>query len=285
MPGMGGTGGTQIINGKPYDMYSPSWYSAWEQERKRAATEKGSNAAATAGAAVTGLQSQVPSLFGGNTSSSTISTGTGTAPAPAPTMPRATISGAGSGAITPGAQQPQPQPAPMPTGLPAGYAAGGNVALKPVDTSGAEAARFGRAKDTVGATTRSSLTGLRSALASRGQLGGGGELRGTESIIGKGMGALNDVTRQEAITGAETDQANAALEYTGGITQRGQNMTAQQASEALAQRLKEVSYQGDITQRGQDLAAAQNQQSFGLQEKQQQQNLLDRILSALTPLY
>jgi len=152
--------------------------------------------------------------------------------------------------------------------------------------TGADAARFARAKDTVGQTTRAALTGLRSALASRGQLGGGGEMRGTRSILESGMGELGDVSREQAIQESERNAEREALGFTGGITMRGQDLSAQQAANALAQRLKEVMYQGDITQRGQDIAATTDTRALELQEQrqwqQQQQLILDRILGALS---
>lgn len=291
---MAGVGNTQIINGKPYTMYSPQWYAAWEgmsasnpQAAKDAgmynenapgvAAAAGRAAGEKAGASITTLREQVPDLFGAGSSSSS----SGSTAGSSTTVPRAQLLGGSTGPIAPAP--------PAPSGLPAGYSpsagVGGPVQLKPTDTSAADAARFGRAKDTVGQTTRASLTGLRSALASRGQLGGAGESHGTSAIFTKGMGDLNEVTRDNAIEGSKRDADRAALEFTGGITQRGQDMSAAQAAEGLAARLREVSYQGEITQRGQDMSAMRDAQTFEAEEKRSQQMILDRILNALTPLY
>lgn len=269
-------GGVQIIGGKQYNMYSPEWYAAMDAQKIRDARTAGTAAGTQAGAGVTALRDSVPDLFGPNTSSSTSSTGATSGAAPS--VPRVSMGG------TPSAPQLAPA-APVPTGLPTGYAVAPAPTLRTVDTSAAEDARFNRAKDRVGESTRAALTGLRSTLASRGQLGGAGESHGTSALFTKGLSELGDVSRQEAITGAELDQANAALEFQGGLTTRGQDLSAAAAANALAARLREVAYQGEITQRGQDLAAARDEQTFAAEEKRAQQATLDRILAALTPLY
>ncbi len=278
MAGVGGFGGTQIIGGKTYTMYSPEWYAAQNAYDTQQAGQKGTNAGTEAGAAITALRGAAGDMFGGGSSSSSSSSSATTPAAPA------RVAMPGMPAVAPGSTPGAPA---APTGMPAGYTPGGTgaVTLNTPDMTAADDAAFSRARDTVGQTTRASLTALRSALGGRGQLGGGGELRGTASVVNEGQRELADTSRQRAITEGDRAAHNAELSYTGNITQRGQNMTAAEAADALAARLKEVSYQGDITQRGQDISAMQGAQSQALAEKQQQQAVLDRILSALTPLY
>lgn len=272
---MAGVTKGQIIGGQMYKMYSPEWYAARDAQKIQQAGVSGQAAGTAAGAGITTLREAVPDLFGGGGTSSSKSTSTGTSSGSS--VPRVSFpSGSGSVGGVGGGGVPMPGGGSVPSSMPR---------ITPTDTSAADAAIFARAKDTVGDVSRGSITALRSALAGRGQLGGGGEFRGTSSIIERGMGELGDVARELAIQSSERGQERAALEFQGGITQRGQDLSAQQAANALAARLAEVAYQGEITQRGQDLAAARDAQTFSLQEQQQQQLILDRILNALTPLY
>ena len=93
----------------------------------------------------------------------------------------------------------------------------------------ARAAAFARAKEQTGRIGRSSLTGLREALASRNMLGGGAEAVGTGQIVGGAEGALNEFTREQMINDFAAAQQAAGQEYSGAITQRGQDLSAQQA--------------------------------------------------------
>lgn len=97
------------------------------------------------------------------------------------------------------------------------------------DTRAANAATFARAKDQAGETARGALTGLRSQLAGRGMLGSGMEAKVTGNIIGKGAQGLNEVTRSQAIQDVNTTENRANQTYAGDITQRGQDLNAQQA--------------------------------------------------------
>ena len=93
----------------------------------------------------------------------------------------------------------------------------------------ARSAAFARAKEQTGRIGRSSLTGLREALASRNMLGGGAEAVGTGQIVGGAEGALNEFTREQMINDFAAAQQAAGQEYSGAITQRGQDLSAQQA--------------------------------------------------------
>lgn len=257
--------GKQIIRGKQVPLYSPAWNAAQDE----AATHKAAEAGKNAGTSVQALRAVVPDLFGNDTSSSS-STRTSTGS----TLPRVGM-GAGVGMNTGTGL----------TGTVPGPASAQTPTLGLTDTSEADAAIFGRARDQVGQTTQAALTGLRSALASRGQLGGGGEFRGTESIIGRGANQLSESIRDRAIENVRGNAERAALKFQGDISMRGQDLSATQAANALAARLAEVEYQGAITQRGQDLAHESNQMTMAQQNKNQQQMILDRILAQLTPLY
>jgi|SRR5262245_61607614 len=126
-----------------------------------------------------------------------------------------------------------------------GYGAGGGVpmtvgSIELPDTSAAQANIFARAKDKIGLETAGSLASLRSALAGRGLLGGGAEVRGAQNILTAGQGQLGDVTREQAIQEANRLTDFAKMGYEGAIAQRGQNISARnqdiQAREAAADR-------------------------------------------------
>ena len=119
-----------------------------------------------------------------------------------------------------------------------GGGGGGVGSLPPVafpDTSAANAAVFGRAKDQAGQTARASLTALQNQMASRGILGSGIEGGNTARIIGEAAGGANEITREQAIQDAKAGNTRAAQEYQGRITQRGQDISAAQANAARQQ--------------------------------------------------
>src|SRR3954465_2637129 len=87
------------------------------------------------------------------------------------------------------------------------------VSITMPDNSGAQANIFARAKDKVGQETAGSLTSLRSALAGRGMLGGGAEVRGTQNILTAGQGELGDTTREQAVTEANRQSDFAKTGY------------------------------------------------------------------------
>lgn len=218
-----GVGGTQIIGGKTYKQYTPEWYSAMDANKIQQAGVSGTAGGTAAGAALNALQAAVPNAFdpsgSSSTSSSSSSAGSGVAPVgyPGGSVPAPGTGGLGGGS----------SPA---TGLPR------------VDTTEAQTAAFNRAKDQVGEVSRSALTGLRSALASRGQLGGAGESRGYENIANTGVHELADVAREGAIQESGLRERENALNYNGGISMRGQDIGRDLGI-----------YNGQIAQRGQDV--------------------------------
>ena len=135
--------------------------------------------------------------------------------------------------------------------------------IAPPDTSAAQANAFARAKDQVALQTAGSLASLRSALAGRGGLGGGAEVRGTQNVLTAGQAQLGDVAREQAIQEGNRLTDFAKTGYEGAITQRGQDVTArgqdiqsQESARDAALHAAETGYQGQIQQRGQDVALA-----------------------------
>jgi hypothetical protein len=101
----------------------------------------------------------------------------------------------------------------------------GHVA--PVDTRGAEAESFARAKDQVGQTGAGAIASLRSVLGGRGLLGSGSESRGAASVINRGQGELGQVSRDQAIKRADMAADTAKFNYSGDVAQRGQDQQAE----------------------------------------------------------
>lgn len=241
----------QKIGGQEYDLYSPAWQAAKEAENKRQqlqqATVAGTAERAHREAAmpVSGPGSQFDMSQQSAQRSDIVD------------ALRRTLTGgsSSSGSMTR-------------SGLGAGGAGGGvgraPAGVAPVDTTAANAAIFARAKDQVGQTAQGALTGLRSALAGRGLLGSGAESRGTQNVVTAGLGELGDVSREQAIKGADVAQRTAETNYAGGLTQRGQ----------------------DITMRGQDLAAQEARNRLAIEQAQRQAetraSALQGLLGALS---
>lgn len=149
------------------------------------------------------------------------------------------------------------------------------------DNTAANAAQFARAKDQTGEITRGAMTGLRSSMGARNMLGSGIEGRGTAAAINKGAGQLGDVVREQAIQGSDQANANAVTGYQGDISQRGQDLSSQQAANSLAANREATQYQGQISQRGQDISREGNQALLNMQQQQMEQQNLDRMVAAL----
>ena len=120
-----------------------------------------------------------------------------------------------------------------------GVGGGGGVgSLPPIampDTSAANTAAFGRAKDQAGQTTRASLTALRDEMAARGLRGSGIEGAEVGNTIARGAAGVNEFTREQAIQDARNLTDRASQEYQGRIVQRGQDLSAAQANAARQQ--------------------------------------------------
>lgn len=163
----------------------------------------------------------------------------------------------------------------------------GAPTLAPVDTTAAQSAAFGKAKDQVGLETSGALTGLRSALGGRGMLGSGLEERGTAAVANKGQGELGDVSRQAAVTSADLANENAKTNFQGGITERGQTLASEAAANSLASGERTAGYTGAITQRGQDITAQSERDRLAMEQAQliagQRSQVLSGLMSALSP--
>lgn len=186
------------------------------------------------------LRSTLMSMIGSASASASPS-----APASMTLPPQVSFSG-GSGSATPIYQQLDDVPE-----------------VEAPDNSAAQAAIFARAKDKVGLQTAGSLASLRSALAGRGMLGGGGERRGVSNILTAGQAQLGDTTREQAIQDSNRSADFAKMGYEGAISQRGQNITQRgqsiAANDAAASRALSASqsdFSGRIAQRSQDMSAA-----------------------------
>ena len=116
---------------------------------------------------------------------------------------------------------------------------GGGVGSLPAiampDTSAANAAAFGRAKDQAGQTARASLTALRNEMAGRGLRGSGIEAGEVGKTIARGAAGVNEFTREQAIQDAGNAADLAKQEYQGRITQRGQDIGVAQANASRQQ--------------------------------------------------
>lgn len=210
-------GGVQIIGGQRYQMYSPEWYAAQRQY----ATDRAGAAGTAAGTyAKNYLNTAMPGAqgaFSGALSGLQGALG-GSAVAGTPAVT------GGIGGATPGLQT---------GGGPVG--GGGYVApIQMADTSAANAAAYAKAKDQVGQSSRSAIDSLRDVLGATGQLGGGAEAQATRDIVSSAAGDLGQVSRDQAQTGAELAQRTAEMGYQGALTQRGQDIAAQEANARLA---------------------------------------------------
>lgn len=247
--GIGGIGGQQqIINGQSYTMYSQPWYDAQAADKVRQAKLEGTASGTAAGAAdaakyttkYPGYQTPPPPTPGNFQSILSGLSGAGGGSGDSSGLLPSVIGGGGGGIGT--------------TGGPGGTGGGGGYAqLQAPDTTAATSAAFNRAKDTVGQTSRGALTGLAGAMAGRGIVGSGVEGRGQASVVNQGQQQLGDTVRQSAITQADLAQKNAELSYTGGITQRGQDINQNE------------DYQHNLlTQRGQDVQQRNNEAQLAL---------------------
>lgn len=120
-------------------------------------------------------------------------------------------------------------------GTPGVVASGSYVpGVAPIDMSGAESAAFSKAKDTAGQAGRASLDALRSEMAASGLAGSGQESAGIEKIGESALGQLGDVARSNATNEVNTNLDVAKTNASNAITQRGQDIAAQEANANLA---------------------------------------------------
>lgn len=205
MAGGGGIGGTQIIGGNSYGIYTPAWYAAMRQNESDVAGAAGKAAGAFASNALGGIPSlgglanptgSATGAFGGSVSGSASGTGTGT-----------------GGSVTSGSSI---APLTMP------------------DMTASNNATFAAAKDKVGQQSRASLDALNGELGSKGMLGSGAEVQGVRDVVNNNAEQLGQVTRDSAKANAATALDLAKTNYTGSIAQRGQDIQSQEANASLA---------------------------------------------------
>lgn len=117
------------------------------------------------------------------------------------------------------------------------------AAITAPDPTAATNAAFATAKDQAGALSRASLTSLNDELGASGMVGSGAQVQGTRDIIQNGAGQLGQVSRDLAGKTADQAAAFAKLNYEGSITQRGQDISAQNAREERAQQDQQKRYE------------------------------------------
>jgi hypothetical protein len=110
------------------------------------------------------------------------------------------------------------------------------------DMSQSNSAIFAQAKDKVGKLSRASLDSLSGELGSQGMLGSGAQVQGTRDIIQSGAGELGQVDRDLASKQADTALDVGKTNYAGALTQRGQDIGAQEANARLALEQRQQQY-------------------------------------------
>ena len=120
---------------------------------------------------------------------------------------------------------------------------GGVAPVGPIDTTAADEASFARAKDVAGQTGRASLESLRGLMGETGQLGGGAETQATRDIVESAAGQVGDVNREQAIQRSERGFQTALANQQSGLTQRGQDINAQEAQARLALAQTQLQFQ------------------------------------------
>lgn len=224
VPQNGSLGPTQIIGGKSYTMYSPDWYAAQDADKIHQSTVAGQAGAAGTTAAINGTQGALSGLLGALGAGG----GTGGSTSAITGLPTG-----GAGSVTAGG---------------AGISGGGGVgAIAPIDTSAADSASFAAAKDQAGQTARSSVNSLRGLLGETGQLGGGAESAATRALVEQAAQGSNDVSRQQAVTHSANALDLAKTNQGAAITQRGQDIAAQEANASLAMQQAQLNSQRQLS--------------------------------------
>jgi hypothetical protein len=103
---------------------------------------------------------------------------------------------------------------------------GGNIAA---NEEAARSVAFARAKDRAGKTALSSLTALQNVMANRGMSGSTEEARGMGAALQGGEDVINEFGREELMNDLNRAAQIGDRNYSGAITQRGQDMNAKQS--------------------------------------------------------
>lgn len=98
-------------------------------------------------------------------------------------------------------------------------------------SNAASEAAFNRAKDRIGQSTRGAVDSLRDMYAGSGSVGA--QRQGMEDIAGGGLAQISDVAREQMIQEMLRAGQISDRTYEGGITQRGQDIQAQQQQKQM----------------------------------------------------
>lgn len=120
---------------------------------------------------------------------------------------------------------------------------GGIAPIQMPDMTQSNAATFAAAKDKVGQLSRASLDTLNGELGAQGMLGSGAQAQGVRDIVSSNAENLGQVSRDLATQNANTALDVAKTNYGGALAQRGQNIQAQQANAQLALEQRAQQYQ------------------------------------------
>lgn len=235
---------TQIIGGKPYEQYSPSWYDAQKNESINAAGVKGTAEGTGESNYLRQLSPSLAGLYA--TVNGGGSQGGGSFSTPNTVQyPTSTFAPSGVGSVSA-------------DGLMGGFSAGNTpdaMTIAPVDLTKANTAAFATAKDQAANTAQASLTGLRSALQSRGMGGAGYEAGQIGSTLAREANTIGAASRDEARNEANLQAEQSIANLNAGVTQRGQTIGARESAANRELSAREAAFTGGIAQRGQDVSA------------------------------
>ena len=129
--------------------------------------------------------------------------------------------------------------------------------IAPLNLAASDNAAFANAKDEAGQTAAASMRGLTQALAARGMGGAGYEGGQIGNVLATAADTTGQATRAKAIEDANLTAEGNVANLGAQVTQRGQDIGAQQGAASRALAGKEAAFSGDIAQRQQTLSAAE----------------------------
>lgn len=233
----GGMGMGQNIGGTMYTPYTPQWYAAMQADENARAGRGGTNAGTSQANEINQVSPAVQGLLNAVGGSSNNSSGGGGGLS------------LNSGDITlgGGAGTPNGGGAPPANGGVPQINGGTPLAdVAPVDQTAADAATFGKAKDQAGQTGRSAIDSMNGLLGATGQLGSGAQVQGTRDVVENAASGVNDVTRANAVNTAQSDLDVAKTNQATKLTERGQDISAQQAQAQLAMEQAQLNSQRQL---------------------------------------
>ena len=129
--------------------------------------------------------------------------------------------------------------------------------IAPLNLAASDNAAFANAKDQAGQTAQASMTGLQQALAARGMGGAGYEAGQIGNTLATAANQIGAAGRAQAIEDANLTAEGNVANLGAQVSQRGQDIGAQQGAASRALAGQEAAYSGDIAQRQQTLSAAE----------------------------